>query len=150
MEQRITTPDTTVAGRLPASIPYRLLQGVVDLFVVVVAATASFWLVPDTGPAGSPVALTPWDGVHPVPFVLLLVLLPALTGRTIGMWLLGLRVRSVDDGGPAGFWQHVFRGLVLPIDLVFLGLVGIVSMLLGRRTQRLGDRLTGTVVEPVD
>lgn len=68
----------------------------------------------------------------------------ALSGRTIGMALLGVRV--VDAGGsPIGTRQAVIRTLTLPLSFLILGL-GFVGILTNRHRQALHDRLARTAV----
>jgi len=66
-------------------------------------------------------------------------------GQSIGKHFCGLRV--IRDGGyPITFWPALLRNLVRSADaIVFYG-IGITSMLLTRRFQRLGDLVAGTVV----
>lgn len=85
-------------------------------------------------------------------------------GRTPGKWACGLRVIS-DDGHPISGMQALLRNLLREADLLpattlapldpenFLtvipittGLVGLVSMILTKRMQRLGDVAAGTIV----
>ena len=146
----MTGPETaaggsTTGGAELAPIVHRLGQGLLDVFGVAVVVQLVGPLLPDpmwmTGATGQ-------GAGHSGVFLVSLVLLPALTGRTIGMRLLGLRVRRADDREPAGFRWHVVRGLLLPVDLVLLGLIGIVTMLsTGRRVHGSGTWAAGTVVE---
>jgi uncharacterized RDD family membrane protein YckC len=73
------------------------------------------------------------------------VLLPFWTGRTLLMMALGLRIVR-RDGAPASFGQHVGRTLLLVVDTIAGGLVGLIVMLCSRRRQRVGDHAAGTVV----
>ncbi len=81
--------------------------------------------------------------------VLAHVVFPAAGGgRSPGKAVTGLRVVA-DDGGPAGIEQHLIRTLAGPIDLLGLGVPGLLGTLLAwgdvdRR--RLGDRLAATRV----
>jgi uncharacterized RDD family membrane protein YckC len=68
----------------------------------------------------------------------------ALSGKTIGMALLGIRVVRTD-GSPAGWRQAVIRTLTLPLSFLFLGL-GFVGILVSRDRHALHDRLAGTAV----
>ncbi len=74
----------------------------------------------------------------------------SLFGRTPGKHLAALRVRSVP-GGRATALQLVFRNALRVVDMFPLpagipGFIGIVATLFGKRRQRVGDRLAGTVV----
>lgn len=66
-------------------------------------------------------------------------------GRSIGKYFCGLRV--IREGGyPITFWPALMRNLVRSADaFIFYG-IGITSMLLTQRFQRLGDLAAGTVV----
>ena len=67
-------------------------------------------------------------------------------GRTPGKRWTGLRVVRVG-GQPVGFVASAIRNLLRPIDfLPSLYLVGIASVLVTKRNQRLGDLAAGTVV----
>lgn len=69
-----------------------------------------------------------------------------LAGGTIGKRLLGLRVVRVD-GRPLGWGGAIVRNLMRPIDgLPLLYLLGIVTIAISGKDQRLGDMLAGTVV----
>lgn len=67
-------------------------------------------------------------------------------GRTLGKRALGIRVVRVA-GGPVGFVTSAVRNLLRLVDFlpVFYG-VGIVSILVTQRNQRLGDLAAGTLV----
>lgn len=85
-------------------------------------------------------------------------------GRTVGKWAFGLRVTGAD-GRPITGLQAILRNLLRDIDLMppaifgsldaenpylmlplMTGSVGLVSMMLTRRMQRLGDLAAGTMV----
>ncbi|MCH9656420.1 MAG: RDD family protein [Planctomycetes bacterium] len=66
-------------------------------------------------------------------------------GQSIGKHICGIRV--IRDGGyPITFWPALLRNLVRNADAIIFYGVGITSMLLTRRFQRLGDLVAGTVV----
>ena len=67
-------------------------------------------------------------------------------GQTIGKRAFGLRVID-EDGSPAGFVAVFVRNLVRLIDFLpsFYG-VGLISIVLSGRSQRLGDLAAGTFV----
>jgi uncharacterized RDD family membrane protein YckC len=66
-------------------------------------------------------------------------------GQTFGMQLLGLRIIS-KSGGPASVAQYFVRGVMLIIDTLFFGLVGLITMMASRYHQRVGDHLARTLV----
>lgn len=66
-------------------------------------------------------------------------------GQTFGMQLLGLRIIS-KSGGPASVPQYFVRGVMLIIDTLFFGLVGLITMMASRYHQRVGDHLARTLV----
>ncbi|GAA4850408.1 hypothetical protein GCM10023201_48600 [Actinomycetospora corticicola] len=74
------------------------------------------------------------------------VVIPARTGRTLLMMALGLRIVRRDGGGPASSGQHLGRALLLIVDTLAGGLVGLIVMLCSRHRQRVGDHAAGTVV----
>jgi uncharacterized RDD family membrane protein YckC len=69
-------------------------------------------------------------------------------GRTLGKAAMGLRVAR-DDGGPPRFRHALVRGLagvMIEKPGPLLALPAIITMMVSRRSQRLGDVLAGTVV----
>ena len=68
----------------------------------------------------------------------------ALSGKTIGMALLGIRVVQTD-GAAIGARQAVVRTLTLPLSFLLLGL-GFLGILTNRDRHALHDRLAGTAV----
>jgi uncharacterized RDD family membrane protein YckC len=68
----------------------------------------------------------------------------AVSGRTLGMALVGLEVISKDGGGVSA-GRALVRTLVLPISVILLGL-GILTILVDRNRRALHDMVAGTVV----
>jgi uncharacterized RDD family membrane protein YckC len=68
-------------------------------------------------------------------------------GQTVGKYCLGLRVVS-ERGVPISGAQAVLRNLVGTVDgiIPFFFQLGLASMILSRRFQRLGDLAAGTIV----
>jgi uncharacterized RDD family membrane protein YckC len=68
------------------------------------------------------------------------------SGRTPGKRVVGLRVLALD-GGRASFWRIVIRNVVRFIDyLPAAYLVGMISILVSEKHQRVGDLAAGTMV----
>jgi uncharacterized RDD family membrane protein YckC len=68
----------------------------------------------------------------------------SLSGKTIGMAVLGIRVVRTD-GSPIGPRQAVIRTITLPLSFLLLGL-GFLGILTNRHRYALHDRLAGTAV----
>jgi hypothetical protein len=66
-------------------------------------------------------------------------------GQTFGMQLLGIRIIS-KDGGAASIGQLAVRWILLIVDDLVIGLVGLFTMLLSRYRQRVGDHVANTLV----
>jgi uncharacterized RDD family membrane protein YckC len=57
----------------------------------------------------------------------------------------GLRVVRVDGGEPVGS-QLTLRWLLLVVDAMFFGAVGLIAMLVTSQNQRIGDAMADTLV----
>jgi len=68
----------------------------------------------------------------------------AITGRTIGKWLVGVRVVE-RDGSPLRTGAAFVRVVTLPVSLASLGL-GLVGIVIGNERRALHDVLAGSVV----
>ncbi len=68
----------------------------------------------------------------------------AMSGKTPGMALLGIRVVRADGAG-AGAREAVVRTLVLPLSFLTVG-IGFLPILVGRHRRALHDLLAGTAV----
>ncbi|MFB9689447.1 RDD family protein [Amycolatopsis plumensis] len=66
-------------------------------------------------------------------------------GVTPGMLVMGLRVETLR-GGPPQARAYVFRWLLMTVDGLLFGLVAVVSIVLSRRRQRIGDLVARTLV----
>jgi len=64
---------------------------------------------------------------------------------TPGKLIMGLRVVKLS-GVPTTFGSSFLRALLLPIDIMPAGLVGILSIISTRYSQRVGDLAAGTIV----
>jgi uncharacterized RDD family membrane protein YckC len=146
----VVTPEAVVLDFRTASVGSRLLAVTVDLavqlgtIVALNAALVSF--VPDGGLG--------WVGVAALLLVYFLVLFgypvameTLWRGRTLGKAALGLRVVTVE-GGPVRFRHAAVRGALVLVDYYLppFGVTGVLSILLSRRDQRLGDLAAGTLV----
>jgi uncharacterized RDD family membrane protein YckC len=141
----IVTPEAVLLEFDTAGVPTRALARVVDAIVLAMVAPLVIWAVMAALPASA----------GPAAVILLTTLAlfgyPAVCetvwGATPGKSTLGLRVITVE-GGPVAFRHAAIRAALQVVDLFLLPLggVAVISALAGRRNQRLGDRLAGTLV----
>lgn len=69
----------------------------------------------------------------------------ALGGATLGKFLLNLKVVRAD-GSACGWKESLIRNAVRVFDGIFFWWLGVASIVLSKKRQRLGDRLAGTIV----
>lgn len=68
-------------------------------------------------------------------------------GKTLGNSLFGLKAIPISgENRKLFFRESLLRHLLDPIDMFFFGIVGIVSISLSEKNQRLGDILAKTIV----
>jgi len=69
-----------------------------------------------------------------------------MNGQSIGKKLIGIKVIGEDGGRPA-LHQYLIRWLIRPFDfIVSFFLVGLLTAVLSKKNQRLGDMAAGTLV----
>jgi uncharacterized RDD family membrane protein YckC len=145
------TLDYKVTGR-------RIVAALLDiiplavLFVLMAAAFGDLGKTADDGDTGMySVSLNGW------PFVLYLflswayfVVFEGLTARTPGKFLMGLKVVKLD-GGRYDWKAVLLRNVLRVVDgLPVLYIVGLVTVAVSQRNQRLGDLAAGTLVVRAD
>jgi uncharacterized RDD family membrane protein YckC len=133
----VNRDETKVVGR-------RVVQYIIDYVLAGIIPGLAYWLL-DRGSLH-------WVGWFVATLIAVVVYLwywvirpRAHNGQTFGMQLLGLRVIS-KGGGPASMAQLFVRAVMLIIDTLFFGLVGLITMLASRYHQRSGDHLARTLV----
>lgn len=153
----VATSEAVAFSYALAGLGSRMLAFALDLLVLGLVLTAESvvaWIVfaglQGLGEAGF--AILPWVGGAFVvtAFVTFwgyfIVLEAVVAGRTPGKRSLGIRVVR-EDGGRIGLLDAVVRNILLIVDLLpGTFAVGIVSILLTPRAQRLGDLAAGTIV----
>lgn len=143
----VVTPEAVLLEFDTAGAASRLLARIVDALIAGVGVSllmsilTPLFLLGDDG-ATAAILLAGFLGLFAYPCVC-----ETMWGRTPGKSMLGLRVVT-EEGGPVRFRQAAIRSAlqVVDIGLVPVGVIAVVSTLAGRRDQRLGDRLAGTLV----
>lgn len=132
----------------PASLPARVVSGVIDVVVYVLCLLGCTWFLASQSGllnAASGGALTT------LALVGCLVVLPVVVetttrGRSLGKLALGLRTVR-DDGGPIVFRHALARALVGFVEIFALvGIPAFVAAAVTPRGKRLGDLAAGTYV----
>lgn len=135
-----------------ASIGERMLAFIIDLLIrvaYVIVVLYLFFNIFDLG-----YLLNGLDGwsvkaiyiilTFPV-YIYPLVLESLMEGQTPGKKLMKIRVVKID-GYQASFGDYMIRWVFRLIDVSFAGVVGLISMIVSKNNQRLGDIASGTAV----
>jgi uncharacterized RDD family membrane protein YckC len=81
--------------------------------------------------------------------ILYFIILEKIFGQTLGKYLMRIKVISVTDE-KLSLKQVIIRFALLVLDSFLLGVVGLISILKSESKQRIGDRLSDTVVISCD
>lgn len=130
------------------SIGERILAFLIDAFILYLYAV----LVNVIGNAISYVYQDSWTQRGLVALIFLPAMFYSLlmhilfNGRTAGKMLLKMRVVGVD-GTPVHWSNYLVRWMLRLVDIwLFLGSIGLLTILFSEKRQRLGDAAAGTVV----
>lgn len=149
--------DEAPATGVRAAIGRRIAAAILDLIVLGVLfvglalifgqSDSSQTSTSSTAGGSVNVSLSGWPFLLYVLLAFAYYLAPeALFGRTLGKWLLGLRVVR-QDGDRCGWSAALVRNLLRVVDgLPLLYLVGFICMMASVNAQRLGDRAAATLV----
>jgi uncharacterized RDD family membrane protein YckC len=144
----ILTPERAILTYRLASIGSRAQAHVIDVLVVLAGTLAIAYGVVLGGSfidpelaAGAAMFLS-----FVLPILYFVLSEGLANGQTLGKRIVGLRVRMAD-GTPIGLEGAILRNLLRPADMLpGPYLVGLASIFLSERAQRLGDLAAGTVV----
>lgn len=149
----IVTPEAVRLQFKEANVGSRGVAFLLDIFLLAFALsvvnTMLGLLLVTAGDGGPP----PWVAVTALVVVNFLLFFgypigfeTLLRGRTPGKSAMGLRVVTVE-GAPVGFRHAAIRAALGLVDFALtFGLGAVISTLVSRRHQRLGDMVAGTVV----
>jgi uncharacterized RDD family membrane protein YckC len=150
-EQWGSLPQVGAASPVPRRetkvTPRRVIQYIIDDILVGIVPGLVWWLVGDRGHGV-------WHAIGWLIAVVVAVLIMIWywvlrpyghRGQTFGMQWLGLRIIS-KDGDRANKMQLVIRWILLIIDTLFIGLVGLITILCSHYRQRVGDHAAKTLV----
>lgn len=151
-ELHVETPEGLLLRHSVVGAGSRFAAALVDgvllvlILLLVALVLAAAFAVDPTGVSRFVLGLLIGGSVGIVALYQVVVAL-ATDGRSLGKWLLGIRVVG-SDGGAASALQHVLRGLLFPLDAFLIVPLPLGLMLIAatERHQRLGDQVAGTIV----
>ncbi len=147
----ITTTQNVPLFFIPASVGERMLGYLIDMIIKASYMISMYYLLKYLGVLDLFNKLDVWSQValflsiySPVAFYSL-ISESLLEGRTLGKILVKTRVVKID-GYQASFIDYFTRWIFRLVDIDMGFVAGVLSMLLTRHTQRLGDLAAGTAV----
>ena len=153
MQLTINTTQNVNINFTAASVGERILALLVDLLIQAAYLITILWGVfYGLGLLNAMRGLDPWSKAA----IMVLFFLPVMfyslffesifEGQTLGKKLLRIKVVKID-GYQAGFGDYIIRWLLRLVDIFSVsGLVGLVSIIVTEKSQRLGDIAAGTAV----
>ncbi|MDC8106485.1 MULTISPECIES: RDD family protein [Chryseobacterium] len=135
-----------------ASVGERMLAFIIDLLIKVAYAVVTFYVFFNFLDLGYLLnGLDQWSQMaiyiaitFPI-YIYPLVLESLMEGQTPGKKVMKIRVVKID-GYQAGFGDYLIRWVFRIIDTSFAGVIGLISMIVSKNNQRLGDIASGTAV----
>ena len=126
----------------------RIVAGIIDVVILAVLFVIMSMLFGDADSEGSSFSLNLDGGPALLYFLLVMAYyigLEGTSGQTLGKKAMGLRVVALD--GALTWGKVVVRNLLRIVDgLPFLYLVGVISIAVSKKHQRIGDMAAQTVV----
>ena len=124
-----------------ASLGDRILATILDLFIIGCYFFVVGLISSQTGDASGVVMI-----VFAIPAMFYsLIFEYFMQGQSPGKHVRDIKVVKLDGGAP-GIGNYLLRWLIRPLDIMFYGAVAVISIILSRNGQRLGDLAAGTTV----
>jgi uncharacterized RDD family membrane protein YckC len=144
----IETSNNVEINLNAASLSHRILAYLIDILLIIVYSIF-FWITFTI--IESSIDQAWWTPLLVVvAFVLPLLLYHLLmeffnNGQSVGKMVMKIKVVKLDGSQPS-LGNYLLRWLLRPIDLFFYGSVAILTIILSKAHQRLGDMAAGTIV----
>lgn len=148
----INTSQNVNINFITASIGERILAYIIDGAIKVAYIIAAFYIffsilnlgylldgLDQWSQMAIYIAITLPVSIYPI------ILESLMEGQTPGKKLMKIRVVKID-GYQASFGDYLIRWVFRLIDTTFAGVVGLISMIVSKNNQRLGDIASGTAV----
>ncbi len=141
-----TTQNIAINYKL-AGLGDRILAFVLDTLIIIAYVLVAMYIFRlGSTQVQMPTALEVLIGIGA--YLYFLISEVTLDGQTLGKKALKIRVVKLDGSKPS-FGAYLLRWIMLPIDYSMTGGVAMVSIILTKRGQRIGDLLAGTTVVKV-
>ncbi len=142
----IVTGQFVRISQTPASIGERLLAYLIDVVVMILYWFSAFAIMEQsTSSVNSDLYTAFCFLVYSVPVFYPLLGEVFYRGQTVGKLLLNIRVVKADGTTPS-VSAYLLRWMIFPIDFFIITGAGVISILVTRNNQRLGDLAAGTLV----
>jgi len=149
----INTTQNVNINFTAASVGERLLSFLTDLLIQIAYMVVVFWVIFSVLGVGD--AISSWDNWSQAALVILfclpvmfysLIFESILEGQSLGKKLLKIKVVKID-GYQASFGDYLIRWLFRLVDVFTnFGIIGLISIAVTPKSQRLGDITAGTSV----
>ncbi|HCX20869.1 MAG: RDD family protein [Flammeovirgaceae bacterium] len=139
MTKFITNQNIEIQLEL-ASLGDRILATIIDFFIMGCYALVAGLISSSTG-GGEVLAFLIFI---PLAFYSLLFEY-FMHGQSPGKHVRDIKVVKLDGGAP-GIGNYLLRWLIRPIDILFYGAVAVLTIIISKKGQRLGDLAAGTTV----
>lgn len=144
-ESTIITGQFVHITQSPASIGERLIAIAIDYTIIIIYLFSTITLIQRMYLPGDFQAII-YIFIINLPTLFYFFLCEAFNhGQSLGKRLMNIRVVKVDGSTP-GISSYLLRWLLLPIDGLLTGGLGLLSILLTKNNQRIGDLAAGTMV----
>ena len=144
-ESTIITGQFVHITQSPASIGERLIAIAIDYTIIIIDLLSTINLIKRRYLPGDFQAII-YIFIINLPTLFYFFLCETFNhGQSLGKRLMNIRVVKVDGSTP-GISSYLLRWLLLPIDGLLTGGLGLLSILLTKNNQRIGDLAAGTMV----
>lgn len=140
----IETANNVQINMKPASVGHRLIAYVIDILIVFLFVFLVSFSMGMIGNGGFSNIVIMIIILFPLFFYNLLMEI-FNKGRSLGKMIMKLQVVREDGQSPT-IGHYLLRWLLRPIDNFFYGSVAIITIVVSKKSQRLGDLAAGTMV----
>lgn len=152
VELQINTTQNVNINFIAASVGERILAYIIDLIIKIAYVFGFGYIVFDLFNFSEVFdALDGWSQQAVIAVFILPILFYSLTlesifeGQTLGKRILKIKVVKID-GYQASFPDYLIRWSLRAIDMMFMGIVALITIVTSKKSQRLGDMTAGTSV----